>query len=199
MLDVCWGSLLWQGVTCYHFDPHQLCIGIRGPPNLSVAFCCCVRVVVLGNLLRGGMPEVPMLSFEHGLRSSSHWQRSGNGREVCQCWSTGGGANRMVSLGRLFFPCDFTSEFQSLSSLFLSFLFFFPSSFQKELRRSCQDHELLSLMKMKTMPAEQGMILIRTNRIFCLFPFLLALIQIQLLRRKVFTSSASYSLSAKEG
>lgn len=199
MLDVCWGSLLWQGVTCYHFDPHQLCIGIRGPPNLSVAFCCCVRVVVLGNLLRGGMPEVPMLSFEHGLRSSSHWQRSGNGREVCQCWSTGGEANRMVSLGRFFLPLRFYFRISVIILTFPFLSFFFPSSFQKELRRSCQDHELISLMKMKTMPAEQGMILIRTNRIFCLFPFLLALIQIQLLRRKVFTSSASYSLSAKEG
>lgn len=139
MLDVCWGSLLWQGVTC-HFDPHQLCIGKRGPPNLSVAFCCCVRVVVLGNLLRGGMPEVPMLSFEHGLRSSSHWQRSGNGREVCQCWSTGGEANRMVSLGRFFLPLRFYFRISViiLTFPFLSFFFSFllPERAQEELSGS---------------------------------------------------------------
>lgn len=32
--------------------------------------------------------------------------------EKCQCWSAAGEASGMVNLGRVFFPCGFTSEFQ---------------------------------------------------------------------------------------
>jgi len=35
----------------------------------------------------------------------------------------------------------------------------------------CQDHELINLMKAEPVPAKQGMVLIKTNRIFCLFLF----------------------------
>lgn len=61
-------------------------------------------------------------------------------------------------------------NFSSLVILLKYFSHYFPCSFflQKELTESCQDHELINLMKVEPVPAEQGMILIKTNRIFCL-------------------------------
>lgn len=147
---------------------HTSFLYTKGGPQaflgLSAAACMCPGNTVLGDLEEGCLrwPCFPLSCslIQQPFVVVWEWQRIVS--------FSGALVERMPNLrGYFFFSCDFTSEFQSLSSLFL---FFFP--LQKELMESCQDHELINLMKVKTMPAEQGMILIKTNRIFCLFFFL---------------------------
>lgn len=64
-------------------------------------------------------------------------------------------------------------DFSSLVILLQDFSHRYCSFFlQKELMESCQDHTLTNLMKVKAVPAEKDMILIKANWIFCLFFFL---------------------------
>lgn len=131
-----WGSLLWQGVICCHFDPHQLCIEKRGPPNLSVAFCCCLYVVVLGNLFRGGMPRMTVLPFE--LVSSPAAIGSVLGMAE-KCVGVGALVERQVEWWTLE---EFSSlvvllqNFNNYPHFFLFFFFLLPERAQEELSGS---------------------------------------------------------------
>lgn len=59
---------------------------------------------------------------------------------------------------------------------------------------SCQDHELINLMKVKPDPAEQSMILIKANRVFYTFFFLVSPDP----NITVFINSVASCLSAEE-
>lgn len=164
----CLEVFLCEGVACWHFDPHQLSIHKRWSSSLSGIFCCYLYVPrkYCPWWFRRGMSEVTVLSSELLSDPAAFCCGLGMAKNCVIFWCTG---EENAKPQRIFFLLLWF-YFRISVIIFAVPFFFFP--LQKELMESCQNHELINLMKVKTMPAEQGMILIKTNRIFCLFFFL---------------------------
>lgn len=166
ILDVCRRSFLCEGVACWYFDPYQLCIRKRWSPSPSGAFCCCLCVPrkYCPWWFRRGMSEMTVLSSELLSDPAAFCCGLGMAKNCVIFWCTGGENAKPRKI--FFLPLWF---YFRISVIIFAVPFFFLS--RKNSRRAVRIMNS-NLMKVKTMPAEQGMILIKTNRIFCLFSFL---------------------------